>query len=271
VQRARDRDDFVASPLGRYLIGESWLFYYIDPHLSGLVFWGRIRAADAEAAARISPDVHGVAQKPHVALIDTRRVEHVEPTVYAVTSAYVTRNRDRLRAISDRLAIVHSPGIIGTIATGFFQLVPPPYPVRVFGDRPAALDWLEQSASEPMFREIDRIIDDALHSSPIQRDLRAILTRDLRGADLENAARALGTSERSLQRRLAEQDTSFQRELALARVSAAKKLLLETDVSLTEIAFDVGCASLPTFSALFRRVVGESPSQWRTRERERTL
>jgi AraC-like DNA-binding protein len=70
-----------------------------------------------------------------------------------------------------------------------------------------------------------------------------------------------------LQRRLAERDTTFQRELAHARVDAAKKLLIDTDASLTEIAFDVGCASLPTFSALFRKIVGESPSQWRARER----
>ena len=57
--------------------------------------------------------------------------------------------------------------------------------------------------------------------------------------------------------------TSFQLELDAARVRLAKRLLVESDSSLTEIAYDVGCASPQHFSTLFRRVVGAPPSAWR--------
>jgi transcriptional regulator GlxA family with amidase domain len=43
------------------------------------------------------------------------------------------------------------------------------------------------------------------------------------------------------------------------------ELLRETDRSVTEICFDVGFGSLGTFSRTFREIVGESPSQYRTR------
>ena len=43
------------------------------------------------------------------------------------------------------------------------------------------------------------------------------------------------------------------------------ELLRETDRSVTEICFDVGFASLGTFSRTFREIVGESPSAYRAR------
>jgi AraC-like DNA-binding protein len=49
------------------------------------------------------------------------------------------------------------------------------------------------------------------------------------------------------------------------RVERAMELLRETDRSVTEICFDVGFASLGTFSRTFREIVGESPSQYRAR------
>ncbi len=78
------------------------------------------------------------------------------------------------------------------------------------------------------------------------------------------AARALGQAPRSLQRHLRDAGTSFQRELDAARVRVAQRLLETSRASLTEIALDVGCASPQHFSALFRRVTGQTPSAWRT-------
>jgi hypothetical protein len=61
--------------------------------------------------------------------------------------------------------------------------------------------------------------------------------------------------------------TTFQRELDAARVRVAMRILVERDAPLTEIAYDVGCASPQHFSTLFRRVIGTSPSAWRGRQR----
>lgn len=49
------------------------------------------------------------------------------------------------------------------------------------------------------------------------------------------------------------------------RLQEARKLLIETDQSITEICFAVGFESLGSFSSLFRRYTGHSPSRFRRR------
>ena len=57
------------------------------------------------------------------------------------------------------------------------------------------------------------------------------------------------------------------RYLLTRRVERAKMLLRETDLSITEIAFQTGWQSLGTFGRTFRDITGESPSTIRSRER----
>ena len=51
--------------------------------------------------------------------------------------------------------------------------------------------------------------------------------------------------------------------LACLRVQRAKELLLNSQSPITEICFDVGYASLGSFSATFSTLVGVSPQQFR--------
>ena len=60
------------------------------------------------------------------------------------------------------------------------------------------------------------------------------------------------------------------RYLLTRRVERAKALLRETDLSVTEIAFQTGWASLGTFGRTFRDITGESPGAIRERERAAT-
>ena len=53
------------------------------------------------------------------------------------------------------------------------------------------------------------------------------------------------------------------RYLQRRRVERAMFLLVQTDRSVTEICFDVGFASLGTFSRTFRAIVGQTPSEYR--------
>ena len=53
------------------------------------------------------------------------------------------------------------------------------------------------------------------------------------------------------------------RYLQRRRVERSMFLLRETDRSVTDICFDVGFASLGTFSRTFRGIVGETPSGYR--------
>jgi AraC-like DNA-binding protein len=53
-------------------------------------------------------------------------------------------------------------------------------------------------------------------------------------------------------------------ELATAmRIQRARHLLMSTELSITEVCLDVGFESLGSFSSLFRKYVGRSPSHFR--------
>ncbi|MDO9291508.1 MAG: AraC family transcriptional regulator [Hydrogenophaga sp.] len=57
------------------------------------------------------------------------------------------------------------------------------------------------------------------------------------------------------------------RYLLTRRIERAMALLRETDLSITDIAFDTGWASLGTFGRTFRDITGDSPSAIRMRQR----
>lgn len=61
--------------------------------------------------------------------------------------------------------------------------------------------------------------------------------------------------------------TSPGRFLSVIRLFNAKHLLLQTPLSVTEIAYMVGYNSLGTFTSRFTRSVGDSPGRYRTKSR----
>jgi transcriptional regulator GlxA family with amidase domain len=56
------------------------------------------------------------------------------------------------------------------------------------------------------------------------------------------------------------------RYLLTRRIERAKALLRDTDLAITEIAFQTGWNSLGTFGRTFRDITGESPGELRVRE-----
>jgi AraC-like DNA-binding protein len=162
-----------------------------------------------------------------------------------------------------RLAIVRPAGLAGATLTGlFYDWVQPRFDAKLFGERSAALDWLEVDA-------VSRAAIDELHDSFMQtpwiRQLREALARDLRDATVDRIAEALAISARSLQRQLSGHDTSFSDELARARIRAAEAMLLESVEKIETIATHVGFRSPSAFTAMFRRVNGETPIAFRER------
>jgi transcriptional regulator GlxA family with amidase domain len=57
------------------------------------------------------------------------------------------------------------------------------------------------------------------------------------------------------------------RYLLTRRIERATALLRDTDLDVTEIAFETGWSSLGTFGRTFRDVTGETPGERRARER----
>ena len=58
------------------------------------------------------------------------------------------------------------------------------------------------------------------------------------------------------------------RYLLTRRIERAMALLRETDLPITDIAFDTGWASLGTFGRTFRDITGDSPSAIRSRGKQ---
>ena len=52
------------------------------------------------------------------------------------------------------------------------------------------------------------------------------------------------------------------------RIAKAKELLCSERLSVTDVCFEVGFQSLGSFSALFRRCVGDAPNNYRARQKE---
>ncbi len=87
---------------------------------------------------------------------------------------------------------------------------------------------------------------------------------------IELAAEIVGTSVRTLQRRLAAVGSSYSELLQQARFEAARQLIANPDVTLTDAAYDLGWSCPATFSRAFRQFAGVSPSEFRNFQK-RTL
>jgi AraC-like DNA-binding protein len=59
--------------------------------------------------------------------------------------------------------------------------------------------------------------------------------------------------------------TTFTEFVARTRVEEAKNLLLNPNLRVSEIAYEVGFQSLTHFNRVFKKVAGESPTEYRTR------
>jgi AraC-like DNA-binding protein len=85
----------------------------------------------------------------------------------------------------------------------------------------------------------------------------------------QQVARHLGVNRRTLHRRLATEGTTFTAVLDETRRSVAERLLLNTDLSVTEISQSLGFAAPSGMSRWFRDQYGCSPTGWLTEQQER--
>lgn len=264
--------ELASEPVGKFSSGRSFIHFCAAPSLWGVILWGRPDGEDALALGKTLVLELEPAIASHGSIIDARRVEGIDAGAFKLLETYVQTNHAALREKVLRLALVRPSGLEGAVVAGFFEVLPAPYPVATFADVPAALRWLaSEGATSADPDEVGRLLDETFTACagvpPVVRELRAVLAANLGGIGVAEAARAMGLSERTLQRRLTEASTTFVDEVTDVRLRAAQRMMLDSDAPLTTIALDVGCASLQHFSAMFRRLTGESPSAWRDKRR----
>ena len=99
--------------------------------------------------------------------------------------------------------------------------------------------------------------------------VRSALLELLPGGEctIDDVARKLGCSKRSLQRRLQEEDTSFQKQLNHTRELLAKTYLANTDMTAEDIAFLLGYQEVGSFLRAFTVWTGQTTAVYRNAER----
>lgn len=264
--RERTAEEFTRDPVGGFVIGQTWLYFCPNEHLSGYLLWGSPAPADFNAIVPLMACTHGPPMKPHASLIDVTLLDGLPAATFERAVRFSSLAIDTMRSTITRMALVRSVGLGSAIAAGFFSIVAPFAPFAFFDNTEKALEWLQRDRDLVHLEEVYRRRSAILGVAPTIGDLRTLLdaTPDI---SLLDAAKILGLSSRTLQRRLGEAGTSLRREATRARVRKAEKLLIDTDVSITRIAFEVGCASAQHFSSMFRSVHDETPSAWRSRRR----
>jgi AraC-like DNA-binding protein len=82
---------------------------------------------------------------------------------------------------------------------------------------------------------------------------------------VDRIASLLNLSSRTLQRRLAEQGTTFQEVVDRVRATRAKYYLVSEGLSIREIARRLGFSGAPTFHRAFKKWTGSTPERFRSK------
>lgn len=124
------------------------------------------------------------------------------------------------------------------------------------------------SANEALAQLHDRFAGDYLArfcGSRVTHQARQVLCRLLPQGEprREVVAQALHLSQRTLQRRLQEEGTSYQQLLDDTRRELAEQYLGQVSLTLLEVAYLLGFADPSNFFRAFRRWFGETPGEYR--------
>lgn len=148
-----------------------------------------------------------------------------------------------------------------------------------FNQRANALVFKASALNAPLARaddgsaarvrdELDRMLQE--QSASTAAEISAYIHRQSFESDLtvDQVAKAFGVSVSTLSRRLAQEGVSYRALVDRKRRELAERLLTASDLSIAEIALQLGYSENATFSRSFHRWTGISPRQFRKRARE---
>ena len=137
---------------------------------------------------------------------------------------------------------------------------------------PAALARPVPAADPMLSKVVERHAEALLAALPVQAGttierVRNLLAAALRegAASLAEIAEQLHMSERSLQRRLAEENATFDTVLDELRHSLSLRYLAERQIAISEVAYLVGYSEPSAFHRAFKRWTGSTPTELRRR------
>jgi AraC-like DNA-binding protein len=247
---------------GFYVLSRSFAFAVTTHEIVVTVAWGVFDVAEAQRLGTVwSSTLTGPRRDT---LIDVTQMISSDRDAFTMLRDILEGHRIERARVVGRQAIVAHGDFGAVFLRGYLAMFPPPYELREFEERGPALAWLGHACCGEEIGELDTARNVFLLR------VRAWLdTTELEHVTTKRAAHELAITERTLQRRLAAAETGLGAELARAQVARAKRLMLETERKLSDIALEVGCATPSAFSELFRRQTGGTASEWRRRGTKR--
>jgi AraC-like DNA-binding protein len=254
----------------RYYTRGQVAFWCAAGGFTGITVWGHLNEEDARELRRVIEavlDTHPQERWPQrTSLLDASDVVAVDPRAFEIMAEHFAAQGGRVKERPVRQAMVRPRGFTGSVVAGFFSVTRPPFETAVFTSVGDAVDWL--GGTEPTLAgDIDLLRQTLTQSAAELTALQRVLEADVSRLTLASAARKLGLSSRTLQRRLQAAGTTFHAQRSAVQVRTAQLMLSQTTDKIGAIARAVGCSSAPQFSALFRRLTGESPREFRERAR----
>lgn len=115
---------------------------------------------------------------------------------------------------------------------------------------------------------LDRSLDEQESNRSVTEVVKWMMKRSLIGKrpDIQTVAKELRMSDRTLQRRLTEENTNFKQLLTEARREQAREYLADPSLDIKEVAFLVGYEDQNSFYRAFKTWEGDTPSNWRVRQ-----
>jgi len=187
----------------------------------------------------------------------------------AATQSWISSN-STLQTKPFRIGFIYPNTIGSTIYQTHFE----PAPVDLNADS-TYLAYSTESLNQPvlcanasMFEVFDRqaneLIENFDNKNTLSWKVQKLIAENLNGASLtiEQTAKELAMSTRSLQNKLKEESTSYQEIVNRVRQDLAEKYIRQGIASLADIAFLLGYSEVSAFSRSFKKWTGISPSQF---------
>ncbi|WP_208591974.1 AraC family transcriptional regulator [Gracilibacillus suaedae] len=127
------------------------------------------------------------------------------------------------------------------------------------------------SYNEELLEVLTPVLDQSLNghqrSNSITEMVKWIMKRSLAGGcfNIQTVSGELGISNRTLQRRLHDEGTSFNHLLTQVRQEQAREYLANPSLDISEVAFLIGYEDQNSFYRAFRLWEGVTPSNWRAK------
>ena len=267
--------DYVADPIGRTCGSARTFVWFPDPALRIICAWGTLDVPDAQLVMDATANELDDRLARHASLIDFRTLHGVLPEVHDAFLTYAKTTAPAWGRALTASTLVHREGLgalVSAAIAGYHEQFDLAYPVTWHTSVADAIARLGRTDLDPIAVErgiAERRAQAELEASFIQA-VRAWLDQNLPTANADACAKALGTTARTLQRRMEAAGTAFRRETMQRRMDRAKALLAETDAKVFSIAADVGYAKLQSFTEAFRAATGVNPSAWREARRKQS-